>query len=104
MTVFDKCVEISSHHVGSQVDTQDGDSSQRQGDVNDDEKQEGGDLWDVACQSVGDGLLQIIKDQTAWKITKRLVSRLVCLHVITGDDVHPPTFFYSCDNRGKVVI
>lgn len=102
----------SSHHVSSQVNTQDGDSSQRQGDINDDEQQEGSDLWDVACQSVGNGLFQIIKDQTAWRITKRLVSRgvmcLVRVCIITDDDsddvVHSPTFFYSCDNRGKVVI
>lgn len=76
---------ICPHHVSSQVDTQDGDSSQRQGDINDDEQQEGSDLWDVACQSVGNGLFQIIKDQTAWRVTKKQNKRLVshyvsCIH------------------------
>lgn len=65
---------ISSNHVSSQVNTQDSDSSQRQGDINDDEQQERSDLWDVAGQSVGNGLFQIIKDQTAWRITKRRVT------------------------------
>lgn len=53
-----------AHHVSSQVDTEDGDCSQGQRDVGDDEQQEGSDLWDVTGQSVGDGLLQVIKDQT----------------------------------------
>lgn len=65
---------INSHHVSSQINTQDGDSSQRQGDINDDEQQERSDLWDVACQSVGNGLFQIIEDQTTWRRTKRLVT------------------------------
>lgn len=56
---------ISSHHVSSQVNTEDGDGSQWQGNVDDDEKQEGSDLWDVAGQGVGNGLLKVIKDQTA---------------------------------------
>ena len=55
---------IRSHHVSSQVNAEDGDGSQGQGDVGADEQQEGGDLWDVASQGVGDGLLQVIKDQT----------------------------------------
>ena len=55
-----------AHHVSSQVDTQDGDGSQGQGDVGDDEEEEGGDFGDVTGQSVGDGLLQVVKDQTAW--------------------------------------
>lgn len=54
-----------SHHVCAQVNAQDGDGSQRQWNVDDDEEQEGGDLWDVTGQSVGDGLLQVIEDQTA---------------------------------------
>lgn len=74
---------ISSHHVRSQVNTQDCDRSQRQGDINDDEKQERSDLWNVTCQSIGNGFFQIIKDQTAWRIRKRLVSHYrpgSCLH------------------------
>lgn len=37
-----------THHVGSQVDAEDGDSAQRQWDVDQNKKEEGGDLWDVA--------------------------------------------------------
>lgn len=55
------------YHVSSQVDAKDGDGAQRQWDVDQDEEQEGGDLWDVAGQSVRNGLLQIVKDQTACK-------------------------------------
>ncbi len=54
-----------SYHVSSQVDAEDGDGAQRQWDVDQDEEEEGGDLWNVAGQSVRDGLLQIVKDQTA---------------------------------------
>lgn len=56
---------ISSHHVSPQVNTQDGDGSQGQGNVDDDEEQEGGDLWDVAGQGVGNGFLKVIKNQSA---------------------------------------
>lgn len=56
---------ISSHHVSSQVNAEDGDGSQGQGDVDNDEEQEGGDLWDVAGQGVSNGLLQVVKDQPA---------------------------------------
>ncbi|KFQ42112.1 hypothetical protein N333_10477, partial [Nestor notabilis] len=54
-----------SHHVGAQVDAEDGDGAQGQRDVGHDEEQEGGDLRDVAGQGVGDGLLQVVKDQAA---------------------------------------
>lgn len=54
-----------SHHVSSQVNTEDSYGSQRQRDVHDDEEEEGSDFWNVACQSVGDGFLQVIKYQTS---------------------------------------
>ncbi len=63
--VKDRKCSMSSHHVSSQVNTEDGDGSQWQRNVDNDEQQEGGDLWDVAGQCVGNGLLQVIKDQTA---------------------------------------
>ena len=53
-----------SHHVGAQVDAEDGDGAQGQGDVGDNEEEEGRDLGDVAGQGVGDGLLEIVEDQT----------------------------------------
>lgn len=55
-----------SHHVGPQIDAEDSDGAQRQRDVDQDEEQEGGDLWDVAGQSVRDGLFQVVEDQTAY--------------------------------------
>ena len=50
-------------HVGAQVDAEDGDGAEGQRDVGHDEEQEGGDLGDVARQSVRDGLLQVVEDQ-----------------------------------------
>lgn len=58
----------SRHHIGSQVDAQDGDDPKRQGDVSQDEHQEGRDLRDVGGQGVGDGFLQVVKDQTTCNI------------------------------------
>lgn len=54
-----------AYHVGTQVDAEDGDGAKGQWDVGHDEEQEGCDLRDVAGQSVGDGFLQVVKDQSA---------------------------------------
>ena len=43
-------------HVSSQVNTQNGDSTKGQRDIRNDEQEEGGDLWDVGGQGVGNGL------------------------------------------------
>ncbi|TRY67840.1 hypothetical protein TCAL_15854 [Tigriopus californicus] len=51
------------HHVGSQIDTEDGDSSKREGHISQDEQQERRDLGNVGGQSVGNGFLQVVKDQ-----------------------------------------
>jgi len=48
---------LGPHHVSAQVNAEDGYGAQRQGDAEDDEHQEGGDLGDVAGQGVGDGFL-----------------------------------------------
>lgn len=53
-----------THQVSSEINAEDGDCSERQGDTQQDEDQERWDLWDVTGQSVGDGLLEIVKDQT----------------------------------------
>merc|ERR1711868_155800 len=68
----------SGHHVRSQVDAENGDSSKGQGHVSQDEEEEGGDLGDVGGQGVGDGLLQVVEDQ--------------------------PALLNTSDNGGKVVI
>jgi len=71
-----------AHHVGAQVDAEDGDGAQGQGDVGHDEEQEGGDLGDVAGQGVGDGLLQVVEDQAACGEGDRGVTG--------GPQPHPP--------------
>ncbi len=69
---------LEPYHVCSQIDTQDGDGSQRQRNVGDDVHKEWGDLGDVTGQSVGDRLLQVVEDQSA--------------------------FLHTCDDGGKVVV
>merc|ERR1719216_750526 len=66
------------HHVSAQVNAEDGDGAQGQGHIGEDEQEEGGDLGDVGGQGVGDGLLQVVKDQ--------------------------PALLHSSDNGGKVVV
>ena len=56
----------SRYHVGSQVDTQNGNGSQWQRNVEQDKEQEGRNLRNVRGQCVGNGLLQVVKDQAAW--------------------------------------
>lgn len=63
-TKYIKYIQIS-HHVSSQVNTQDSNGAQGQRDVDQDEEEERGDLWDVTGQSVSNGFLQVVKDQTA---------------------------------------
>uniref|UniRef100_A0A480H9S2 Sodium/potassium-transporting ATPase subunit alpha-1 n=1 Tax=Sus scrofa TaxID=9823 RepID=A0A480H9S2_PIG len=66
------------NHVCAQVDAEDGDGAQGQWNVRNNKYQEGGDLWNVTGEGVGNGFLQVIKDQT--------------------------TFLYSRHNGGEVVI
>lgn len=67
---------LGPHHVSAQVNAEDGYGAQRQGDAEDDEHQEGGDLGDVAGQGVGDGFLQVVKDQAACGEVLRASGRL----------------------------
>ena len=53
------------HHVRPEVDAENGDGAKWKRDVGQDEEQEGGDLRDVRGQCVCNGLLEIVKDQTA---------------------------------------
>ena len=55
------------YQVSSQVDAEDGDGSEGQRDVGQDEDEEGADLWDVTGQCVRDRLLQVVKDETTWR-------------------------------------
>merc|ERR1712004_96253 len=66
------------HHVRAKVDAEDGHGTKGQGHVSQDEEEEGRDLGDVGGQGVGDGLLQVVKDQ--------------------------PALLNTSDNGGKVVV
>lgn len=55
------------YEISSQIDTQDCDGSQGEGNVRQDEEQEGRNLRNVGCQGVSDGLLQVVEDQTSCK-------------------------------------
>lgn len=54
---------LAAHHVGAQVDAEDGDRPQRKRNAGADEEEEGRDLWDVAGERVRDGLLQVVEDE-----------------------------------------
>ena len=69
MCLWDECV---SHHVSSQVNAEDGDGSKRKRNVDDDEEQEGGDLWDVTGKGVGNGFLQVVKDQATCRESRQV--------------------------------
>ena len=53
-----------TYHVSTQVNAQNGYCAKRKRNVQNDKHQEGTDLRDVTGQCVGNGLLQIVKDQT----------------------------------------
>ena len=57
----------STYHVSTQVNTKNCNNAQRLWNADYDEHQEWGDLRNVTGQSVGDGLLQVVKDQTTWR-------------------------------------
>ena len=56
-----------TYHVSTQVNTKNCNNAQRLWNADYDEHQEWSDLRNVTGQSVGDGLLQVVKDQTTWK-------------------------------------
>ena len=62
------------HHVSSQVNTEDSDSSKRQGDISKNLKKEGRDLGNIVSKSVGDGFLQVVKDKTTCKFINNIMS------------------------------
>ncbi|KFO11532.1 hypothetical protein N312_03421, partial [Balearica regulorum gibbericeps] len=55
-----------THNVSAELDEEDGDAAQGQGDAGRDVNEVGRQLRDVLGQGVGDGFLQVVKDQTAW--------------------------------------
>lgn len=73
----------AAHHVGAQVDAEDGDRSQRKRNAGDDEEEEGRDLRDVTGQRVRDGLLQVVEDETTCSDQKHKEERkmVLCRHL-----------------------
>jgi len=59
-----------AYHVGTQIDTEDGDGAEGQRNVAEDEEQEGRDLGDVGRQSVGNRFLQVVENETAFLHTR----------------------------------
>lgn len=59
------CGSRWTYHVSSQIDAQNGDGSERERNVAQDERQEGRDLRNVGCQRVRDRLLQVVENETA---------------------------------------
>ena len=58
---------MRTHDVGGQLDEQDGDAAQRKRHADGDVDQIGCKLWDVLGQCVRDGLLQVVKDEAAYR-------------------------------------
>ncbi|KFV61707.1 hypothetical protein N307_10635, partial [Dryobates pubescens] len=56
-----------AYNVCAQVDEQDGDGANGQGDAGNDVDEKGTELSDVLSQGVGNGFLQVVKDQAAWR-------------------------------------
>jgi hypothetical protein len=53
-------------HVGTEIDTEDEYSGERKWDLEQDEEDEWQDLWDVGGESVGNGFLQVIEDESTF--------------------------------------
>lgn len=54
-----------THNVCAQFNKEDGDAAKGEGDADSDVNQIGGQLWDVLRQGVGNGFLEIVKDETS---------------------------------------
>lgn len=85
-----------SHHVSAQINAEDGDGSERKRNVDQDEEQEGSDLRDVAGQCIGDGLLQVIKDETTWERKKKQKHRHIITRVIKVFSLIQLDCFWVC--------
>lgn len=59
-------LKLLTHNVRAQVDEQDGDGADGHWNAGDDVDEEGAELSNVLGQGVGDGFLQVVKDQAAW--------------------------------------
>lgn len=62
---------LHTYNISTQLNEEDGDAAQRQRDAGCDVDEVGGQFWNVLGQGVGNGLLQIVKDQTPWRNQKQ---------------------------------
>lgn len=62
-----KMATAHTHDVCSELDEEDGDAAQRQRHADRDVDEVRGQLRNVLRQRVGDGLLQVVKDQTTYQ-------------------------------------
>lgn len=74
-----------AHHVSAQVNAEDGDGAQRKRNAGDDEEEEGRDLWDVAGQRVGNGLLQVVEDEATCRDQRRHPACVSVNPIISSD-------------------
>lgn len=65
MHVCDGGAGAHTHDVSAELYEEDGDAPKGQGHTDSDVNEVGGQFWDVLGQRVGDGLLQVVKDQSA---------------------------------------
>lgn len=67
-------LQLPTHNVGAQVDEEDGDGANGHWDAGNDVDEEGAELSNVLGQGVGNGFLQVVKDQAAWGEEEMLLS------------------------------
>lgn len=63
--------------ISSQIDAEDGDGSERKGNGENHEDEEGSDFGNVGSEGVGDGLLQVVEDQSTFLNTSDDGSKVV---------------------------
>ena len=96
-----RVAESWTHQICAEIDAEDGDGAKGEGDVGDDEDEEGSDLRDVGRQRVRDRLLQVVEDQTTWGKKVIMTSLNNKIRKFRGRDL---TFLNSGDDRSKIVI
>lgn len=68
-------LQVPTHNVRAQVDEEDGDGANGHGDAGNDVDEERAELSNVLGQGVGNGFLQVVKDQAAWGRRKYFCQR-----------------------------
>lgn len=61
-----KVVTVRTHNVRGELDEQDGDTAKWQGHADRDVDEVRGQLWNVLCQSVGNGFLQVVENESTY--------------------------------------